>query len=133
MDTIEYHGGSVVANYELVPLITEDGTMRSVAERLEITRDKTLACALVRGAADTDRFGTLIAHLANQFANGMDEYPHDFESAHSLLELYSSPSNTNRNRQRGQQARSSTTVAAVAPAPTAGTNAVTFAHCRSRV
>ena len=70
VDTIEYHGGSVVAIYELVPLITEDRTMRSVAERFEITRDKTLACALVRGAADTDRFGTLIAHLGNQFANG---------------------------------------------------------------
>jgi hypothetical protein len=126
VDTIEYHGGSVVGNYELVPLIAEDGTMRSVAERYSIAREKTMACTLLRGA-DTDRVGTLIAHLANQFANGMNEHPQTFKAAHSLLESYSSPSNTNRNRQRGQQAGTAT-VAAIAPAPAAVSDAVTFAQ-----
>ena len=120
VDTIEYHGGSVVANYELVPLIAEDGAMLSVAERFDVARDKTLTCTLVRGAYRPKQTSSRMG--------GMDEYPRDFASAHSLVESYSSPSNTNRNRQRGQQAAGAATVTAIAPAPAAGADTVTFAQ-----
>ena len=119
-DTIEYHGGSVVINYKLVPWMSDDGTPRSVEERTAIAREKSMAATLVRGA-DPTRFGTLICHLANQFANGMDEYPQDIGSAHSLLESYSSTTNA---RQRVAPAQ----VTPVAPAPAAATSDATFSQ-----
>ena len=93
-DTIEYHGGTVVRNFQLVPKVDDIGNTRMYAEHMSIARDKTMASTLIYGRADPTRFGTLICHLANQFANGMDKYPEDFGAGHSLLESYSSPSNT---------------------------------------
>ena len=119
-DTIEYHGGSVVFNYKLVPWMADDGAPRSIEERTAIARERSMAATLVRGA-DTTRFGTLICHLANQFANGMDEYPQDFASAHSLLESYSSPTNA---RQRVATVSATPTT----PAPAASTSAATFSQ-----
>ena len=49
--------------------------------------------ALLRGA-DRNRFGTLLDHLANQFAAGRNEYPKDLQAAsYGLLSHYRSPSN----------------------------------------
>jgi hypothetical protein len=121
VDTLEYHGGSVVTNYKLVPWMSDEGTPRSVEERTAIAREKSMAATLVRGA-DPSRFGTMICHLANQFANGMDEYPQDFASAHSLLESYSSPANVARQRVAPLP------ITSVVSAPAAATSAATFAQ-----
>jgi len=91
-DTIEYHGGTVAENHELVPSTDEHGTVRSTEERKNIARDRTLAIALIRGA-DTTRYGTLIADLSNQYAMGKDDYPTDITSAYSLLVNYKTPMN----------------------------------------
>jgi hypothetical protein len=72
-DTIEHHGGTIVVNYLLASLTDIRGTIRTVDERKEAA---TLAMALLRGA-DRTRFGTLLDHLANQYAAGRDEYPKD--------------------------------------------------------
>jgi hypothetical protein len=49
--------------------------------------------ALLRGS-DPARYGTLLDHLANQFAAGRDEYPKDLTASYSLLVHYKTPSNT---------------------------------------
>lgn len=103
-DTIKYHGSSVVITYKLVPWMSDDGTPRSVEECMAIAREKSMAATIVRGA-DPTRFGTLICHLANQFANGMGEYPQDFGCAHSLLESYSSPTNARQRLLRFRSRR----------------------------
>jgi hypothetical protein len=46
-DTIEYHGGSVAENHELIPATAENGAARNVEERRAIARDRTLAIALI--------------------------------------------------------------------------------------
>jgi hypothetical protein len=71
VDTIEYHGGTVVLNPNLAPNRALDGTPLSAAERMKISRDCTLAAALLRGA-DKTRYGSLITSLDNQFSNGKD-------------------------------------------------------------
>ena len=114
----------MVSNFQLVPEVDDMGNTRIHAERVSIARDKTMASTLIRGA-DPTRFGTLICHLANQFANGMDEYPEDFGAAHSLLESYSSPSNT-RPRVPQQQATHAHAMSVAAPASEA--SAMTFAQ-----
>jgi hypothetical protein len=119
VDTIEQHGGTVVTNYQLVPLVLDTGAVRTVEERTMIARDRTLAAALIRGA-DPTRYGTLIRHLANQYANGMDEYPRDLAAAHSLIGTYESPINA---RVRGMTATVSPT-----PATTPEVSAITFAQ-----
>lgn len=91
-DTIEYHGGTVAENHELVPSKADDGTARSTETRKTIARDRTLAIALIRGA-DRTRYGTLIDDLSNQYAMGKDEYPTDITSAYSLLVNYKTPTN----------------------------------------
>ena len=59
--------------------------------------DKTLAIALIIGA-DPSKYGTLIAHLSNQYAMGQDEYPSDVTAAYNLLVNYRTPENTSRPR-----------------------------------
>jgi hypothetical protein len=46
--------------------------------------------------ADKARFGTLQAHLANQFLLGHDEYPLDLSEVQGLLTNYQTPSNATR-------------------------------------
>lgn len=121
-DTIEYHGGSIVVNYKLVPWMSDEGTPRTVEERTEIARERTMACTLIRGA-DPSRFRPLIiCHLANQLANGMDEYPQDFEAAHSLLKSYVSPNTGTRPRPVAAHTAPSAT------ASSAEASALTFAQ-----
>ena len=92
VDTIEYHGGTVVLNQNLAPGRAPDGRPLSQAEQTKIARDSTLAVALLRGA-DKTRFGTLITSLDNQFSNGRDKYPADLTSAYGLLVSYNTPTN----------------------------------------
>ena len=49
--------------------------------------------AQLRGS-DQTRYGTLLDHLANQFASGRNKYPEDLTAAYSLLVHYKTPSNT---------------------------------------
>lgn len=66
--------------------------------------NKTLSIALITGA-DTTRYGTLIAHLSNQYASGRDEYPDDATGACNLLvSYYRTPENTARPRHVPQYA-----------------------------
>ena len=76
IDTVEYHGGTLVLNLDLAPETAPDGRQLSQEERKRIARDCTLGAALIRGA-DRTRFGTLQTNLENQFCNGKDEYPTD--------------------------------------------------------
>lgn len=96
-DTIEYHGGTVAENHELIPIKADDGTERSTDQRKALARDRTLAIALIRGS-DRTRYGTLIDDLSNQYAMGKDDYPSDITSAYSLLVNYRTPTNA-RSRQ----------------------------------
>jgi hypothetical protein len=65
IDTVEYHGGTLVLNIDLAPETGPDGRQQSQAERMKIARDCTLGAALIRGA-DKTRFGTLQTNLENQ-------------------------------------------------------------------
>ena len=95
VDTVEYHGGTLVLNLDLAPETALDGTKLSETERKKIARDSTLAAALIRGA-DRTRFGTLQTNLLNQYSNGKDEYPTDLTSAYGMLATYQTPSNLPR-------------------------------------
>lgn len=99
-DTIEFHGGSVGENYELIEEKDKNGIKRSVADRQKISRDRTLAAIFTRNL-DPTRYGTLIAELANNYARGRDEYPTDLEAAHSMVVNYRTPANA-RERQATQ-------------------------------
>lgn len=68
-DTIEYHGGSILLNPDLVPERVSNGRVLSEAERKQIGRDCTFAAAAIRGS-DRTRFGSLQTSLKNQFSNG---------------------------------------------------------------
>jgi hypothetical protein len=67
--TITQQGGSIAANHLLIPATDADGTVRTEAARRTMAYDKTLAIALITGA-DPSKYGTLIAHLSNQYAMG---------------------------------------------------------------
>ena len=96
-DTIEHHGGSIVANYNLTSATDSQGRSLTVEQRNEFSRQETLAMALLRGF-DPTRYGTLLDHLANQFASGRDEYPKDLTAAYSLLVHYKTPTNARYQR-----------------------------------
>lgn len=96
-ETIESHGGTVAANYQLVPAKDATGAERSAETRKTIARERTLAIALIR-RADTSKYGTLITSLSNQYAMGKDEYPTDVLAAQSLLVNYKTPVNTSAAR-----------------------------------
>ena len=66
--------------------------------------------------ADTDRYGTLIADLYNQYARGKDKYSRDITSACEMLVNYMPPINT---RARQAPVPSSARAPAAAPAATA--------------
>ena len=126
-DTIEYHGGTVAENHELVPMAADDGTICSIDERKAIAHDRTLAIALIHGA-DATRYGTLIVGLSNQYAMGKDDYPTEITSAYSLLVNYRTPENTRaRNPTPSQPAGSPETSAMTFTqrGATAGINGVT--------
>ena len=91
-DTIEHHGGSIVSNENIASDKDSTGKLRTPEERREAARQETLASGLLRGA-DPTRYGTLLDHLANQFASGRDEYPKDLTAAYSLLVHYKTPAN----------------------------------------
>lgn len=109
IDTIEYHGGTLVLNPGLAPEIRDDGTRYSDAERMKIARDCMLAAALIRGS-DPSRYGTLVTDLANQYSKGKDEYPKDLTSAYSLLVNYRTPMNTTARNNRSTCGGESPTV-----------------------
>lgn len=48
-DTVEYHSGTVAENHELVPEKDKGGTVQGVPKRKPITRNRTLAFALIQG------------------------------------------------------------------------------------
>jgi Zinc knuckle len=99
-DTIEYHGGTLVLNPNLVPATRDDGTpYNNEEERKKVARDCTLGAAFIRGS-DPTRYGALVADLANQYNKGKDEYPKDITtSAYSMIVNYRAPTNaTARNR-----------------------------------
>ena len=99
--TITQQGGSIAANYELIPAQDEDGNNRSEAERRSKAYEKTLAIALITGS-DPSKYGTLTAHLSNQYAMGRDEYPSDETAAYNLLVNYRTPANIARPRHVSQ-------------------------------
>ena len=80
--------------------------------------------------ADTNRFGTLIAELLNQFARGKDEYPKDIESACRMLVNYTLPTITRpRHANTHSAAPRTTTPAATATFSVAPeTSAMPFAQ-----
>jgi hypothetical protein len=121
-ETIETHGGTIAANYELITETGNDGLPRDVPTRKAIARERTLAMALIR-SADRSKYGTLITDLANQYAMGRDEYPTDVVSAKSLLVMYKTPANAPANR-NAATARSQ-------PAASHEASAMTFAQQRS--
>jgi hypothetical protein len=92
LDTIEHHGGSIVTNSALANANNSTGRAHTAAEYKEAGQQETLAMALLRGA-DQTCYGTLLDHLANQFASGRDEYPKDLTAVYSLLVHYKTPSN----------------------------------------
>ena len=58
IDTVGYHGGTLVLNINMAPKTALDGRKLSEVERKKIARDCTLAVVLIRGANKT-RFGML--------------------------------------------------------------------------
>lgn len=88
-DMIVYHGGTFVANFELVPEVRTEMQRRAIAHN----KKRTLAIALITGAGRT-RYGTLIAHLSNEYAMGQDQYPKVVSAVYSLLTDYRTPENT---------------------------------------
>jgi hypothetical protein len=121
VDTIEYHGGTVVSNPTLVPETDADGALRTIQVRTIIARDRTLAMALIRGA-DPTRYGTLIANLSNQYAMGKDEHPTNLNAAYSLLVNYETPANARVTR--------GTATATAVPSIAPEASSMTFAQQR---
>ena len=128
-DTIEYHGGTLVLNQNLVPAMKDDGiTYYTDDERKKIGRDCTLGAAFICGA-DPTRYGALIADLTNQYNKGKDEYPKDITAAYSMIVNYRAPTNAIA-RNRGSDASNNTTNnhqgTVTTPAPES--SALTFAQ-----
>jgi len=69
-------------------------------QQREAARQKTLAMGFLRGA-DPTKYGSLLVHLANQFASGRDEYPKDLTAAYGLLVHYKTPVNAKRPQDSG--------------------------------
>jgi hypothetical protein len=133
-DTIEHHGGTIVANYMLADAADSGGNVRSDAARREVAKQETLAMALLRGA-DQSKFGTLLDHLSNQYASGQDEYPKDLTSAYSLLVHYRTPTNVRTLSDNNSIGGGNTTDSNQLnrsfgrhEAPAAGESAMTFAQ-----
>ena len=100
-ETIKHHGGSI-GDFFLsgTPAPDDDGTdaaatARATETRRKASREAYLATLCIQNA-DRGRFGTLIAHLANQFLLGRNEYPCDLTEAQGLLHNYQTPANAVR-------------------------------------
>lgn len=126
-DTIEYHGGILVLNQNLVPTMKDDGiTPYTDDERKKIGRDCTLGAAFIRGA-DPTRYGALIADLANQYNKGKDEYPKDITAAYSMIVNYRAPTNA-VSRHRGSDAPNTNNIHQPTTTPAPEGSALTFAQ-----
>jgi hypothetical protein len=108
-------------------------------------RQEVLAMALLRGS-DQTKCGSLLGHLANQYASGCDKYPKDLTTAYSTRVHYKTPSDakqrseqngnnnsgtTNGNANRGgNQSRPTNTGNTATNTPTAGapSSTMTFAQ-----
>ena len=75
----------------------ENGPVRTKEEHQKLAYKKIFAIALVTGT-DPSKFGTLIAHLLNQYAMGKDEYPSIKTAAFNLLVNYCTPENATQPR-----------------------------------
>jgi len=100
-ETIEHHGGNIGDIFlSGTPAPDDDGKDAAVTARAAETRRKTsreaYLAALCIQNADRGRFGTLIAHLANQFLLGRNEYPQDLTEAQGFLHNYQTPANATR-------------------------------------
>ena len=128
VDNIEYQGGSVAESYTIVPERSPDGDLRSVDARQRMARDWSMGANYIHNA-DTNRCGTLIADLSNQYARGKDEYPKDITAACGMLVNYTSPYNTGPRQSSTQSttrtpATAAATTVAAPSAPLPG-----FDHC----
>lgn len=85
-------------SYKMVPDVDPKGRTRSIAEQQTLARNWSMGANYIRNA-DTDRYGTLIAELSNQFACGKNEYPEDITSACGMLVNYTAPNNTRSHSQ----------------------------------
>ena len=133
-DNIEYQGGSVAERYAMIPSHGSLGRECDTAARQKMARDVSTGANYIRNA-DTDRYGTLIADLYNQYARGKDEYPRYITSACGMLVVnYMPPINT---RARHAPAPSAARAPAPAPVATASvaaapeTSVMTFAQSAS--
>ena len=100
--TLTQQGGSIAANYRLIPATNSDGNLRTKDDRRAKAYDKALAIALVTGA-DCSKYGTLIDKLSNQYASRRAEYPEDETGAYNnLLVNYKTPENVARPRNASQ-------------------------------
>jgi hypothetical protein len=97
VDNIEYQGGSIAEKYTMIPSHDGLGRARDTATCQQMARDMSMGANYIRNA-DTDRYGTLIADLSNQYARGKDEYPRDITSACEMLVNYMPPVNTRAGR-----------------------------------
>ena len=71
--------------------------MRTKEEHQKLAYKKIFAIALVTGT-DPSTFGTLIAHLSNQYTMGKDENPSNKTAAFNLLVHYRTPENATQPR-----------------------------------
>ena len=110
--TITQQGGTIAFNPKLFAATGADGRELSDEDRRAKAYEKTLAIALITGA-DPTKFGTLTAHLSNQYAAGYDEYPSDVAGAYNLLVNYRSPENLPRPRSAHQSAPVTSSTATV--------------------
>jgi hypothetical protein len=95
-ETIEHHGGSIGDIFiSAMPDTDAVGTAIPDDERRKQSRACYLSALCIQNA-DKVRYGTLLAHLANQYLLGHNEYPTDLTEAQSLLNNYQTPTNTVR-------------------------------------
>jgi hypothetical protein len=88
VDILEYYGGQVA---EITSLLTESEFKNaSVAVQEKAARNRTLAALFLRNA-DSGRFSSLLADLANQYSRGNNQYPTDLTAAYGLLVHYQVP------------------------------------------
>ena len=148
-DKMEHHGGNIgslynaltpptlpVNNDSVIPLADMHEYQATMTWHTQTAKDLSLAALCIMNS-DKVRFGTLIAHLANQFLSGQNEYPSDLTEAQGLLTNYQIPTNATRqprvpNKVITPHGRHSSAGGASLTQTTviAGTNGRTFADVR---
>jgi hypothetical protein len=124
--TIEHFGGTVVGNFELANAQDSNGTTRTTDERKEAARQEVLAMGLLRGS-DPTKYGSLLGHLANQYASGRDDYPKDLTTAYSTLVHYRTPSDAKQRTDiNNAQPRQTNQTSPNTETPSGGAGAVTL-------